>query len=144
MHPAAQVVQHFPARGPQLVLHPDRKIPAPLLQHVIVDDILLRLGDRPVTRVVPGLEIIEQLIAQQIAPWPVRARPGRPMRSPLQAAPLLVGGGLPLFLRVHQPDAASAVIPFDECPVRLCHTARLPTATRYARARLIPGEPIVR
>jgi hypothetical protein len=103
---AAQEVEHLPAVSSQLVLDPDRKGPAPLLQYLVGDNVLVLLDDGEVPGVVPGLEVVEQLVAQQVAP---RAVAGQPVLLPGQAAPLLIGGFY-LCLRGYPPDAVSPVI----------------------------------
>jgi hypothetical protein len=62
-HPAVHLVEHFPAISSQLILDLDRKLAAALLQ---------RLGIRAScgAGIVPRLQVIEQLAAQPIAPWP--------------------------------------------------------------------------
>lgn len=62
-HPAVHLVEHFPAVSSQLILDLYRKLAAALLQR-------LGIGAICGAGVVPGLQVIEQLAAQPIAPWP--------------------------------------------------------------------------
>jgi hypothetical protein len=62
-HPAVHLVEHFPALCSQLILDLDRQLAAALLQRRGVGAIC---G----AGVVPCLQVIEQLAAQPIAPWP--------------------------------------------------------------------------
>ena len=62
-HPAVHLVEHFPAVTSQLILDLDRKLAAALLQS-------LDIGAIRGAGVIPCLQVIEQLAAQPIAPWP--------------------------------------------------------------------------
>jgi hypothetical protein len=62
-HPAVHLVEHFPAVSSQLILDLCRKLATALLQRPGVGAIC---G----AGVVPCLQVIEQLAAQPIAPWP--------------------------------------------------------------------------
>jgi hypothetical protein len=62
-HPAVYLVEHFPAVSSQLILDLDRKSAAAFLQR-------LGIGATCGAGVVPGLQIIQQLCAQPITPWP--------------------------------------------------------------------------
>ncbi len=66
MHPedlAVHLVEHFPAVNSQLILDQYRKLATALLQR-------LGIGAICGAGVVPCLQVIEQLAAQPIAPWP--------------------------------------------------------------------------
>jgi hypothetical protein len=67
-HPAVHLVEHFPAVNSQLFLDLDRKLAAALLQR-------LGIGAIYGAGVVPSLQIIQQLAAQPITPWPWAIRP---------------------------------------------------------------------
>jgi hypothetical protein len=67
-HPAVHLVEHFPAVSPQLILDLYRKLATALLQR-------RGIGAICGAGVVPRLQVIEQLGAQPIAPWPWAVMP---------------------------------------------------------------------
>src|SRR5215471_16152476 len=104
VHPAAQVVEHFPAVGPQLVLHPDRKLPPLFLLHPGGLEVW---GAVWLPGAVPGFEIAEQLLAQPLGPRPGNRRLARPLNS-LQVEPLRERRP-PLFFGRYPLDAVTQV-----------------------------------
>ena len=66
MHPAAHVMEHFPSVDSQLALDPDRQLPGSFVQDLVRDVLFVFLDDGEVLGVVPCLEVVEQLVAQEV------------------------------------------------------------------------------
>jgi hypothetical protein len=115
VHPATQLIQHLPVIGSQLLLDPDRQIPATLSQRT-------RSAAGICTNIVPGLQVIKQLSRQAITPRPGAGRLAMIRRRP--AAPAARPGRCVLFLASQDPpDPVRAVIPVDQHPAPPTHTA---------------------